>query len=137
MRKLVLWGHPVEEHLDLFGLKTDDLNIQYVPVSDYHLPFADFEFDFALSSHYLFEGLHEQGAGFYLQILRELARVAKEVRIFPLVDRNGQPSPVLGPVLLGLQQEGYGVEVREVKDKGHAMLRLWAQQCQIQPFSKI
>ena len=99
------------------------------------MPFADFTFDFALSSHYLFADLDDQDVDFHLQAIRELARVAKEVRIFPLIDRHGQPSPFLGPVLLGLQQEGYGVEVREVKyylqPKGNAMLRVWAQQCHI------
>ena len=108
---------------------------RYLPINDHVLPFADFTFDFALSSHYLFADLDDQDVDFHLQAIRELARVAKEVRIFPLIDRQGQPSPFLGPVLLGLQQEDYGVEVREVKyhlePKGNAMLRVWAQQCQL------
>ena len=108
---------------------------RYLPVIDHMLPFGDFTFDFALSSHYLFADLDDQDVDFHLNAIRELARVAKEVRIFPLIDRHGQPSPFLGPVLLGLQQEGYGVEVREVKyylqPKGNAMLRVWAQQCQL------
>lgn len=108
---------------------------RYVPVSDFTLPFTHFEFDFALSSHYLFADLDDQDVDFHLKVIRELARVAKEVRIFPLIDRHGQLSPFLGPVLLGLQQEGYGAEVREVsyhlQTKGNAMLRVWAQQCQL------
>ncbi len=108
---------------------------RYMPVTSHHLPFADYTFDFALSSHYLFAGLDDQDVDFHLQAIRELARVAKEVRIFPLIDRYGQPSPFLGPVLLGLQQDQYGVEVREEKyhlqTKGNAMLRVWAQQCQV------
>lgn len=108
---------------------------RYLPVIDHRLSFDDFTFDFALSSHYLFADLDDQDIDFHLHAIRELARVAKEVRIFPLIDRYGQPSPFLGPVLLGLQQEGYGVEVREVKyylqPKGNAMLRVWAQQCQL------
>lgn len=108
---------------------------RYIPVTDYTLPFTHFEFDFALSSHYLFADLDDQDVEFHLKVIRELARVAKEVRIFPLIDRHGQLSPFLGPVLLGLQQDGYGVEVREVsyhlQAKGNAMLRVWAQQCQL------
>lgn len=108
---------------------------RYVPATDYTLPFAHFEFDFALSSHYLFADLDDQDVEFHLNVIRELARVAKEVRIFPLIDRHDQLSPFLGPVLLGLQQDGYGVEVREVsyhlQPKGNAMLRVWAQQCQL------
>ena len=108
---------------------------RYIGVADYHLPFADFSFDFALSSHYLFADLDEQTVEFHLAVIRELARVAKEVRIFPLIDREGNTSEFLGPVLLGLQQENYGVEVREVvfhlHKTGNAMLRVWAQQCTV------
>ncbi len=108
---------------------------RYLPLRDYTLPFADFSFDFALCSHYLFADLDGQDIDFHLKVIRELARVAKEVRIFPLIDRLGQPSPFLGPVLLGLQQENYGVEVREVsyhlEPTGNAMLRVWAQQCPV------
>ncbi|MDF1929347.1 hypothetical protein PGH45_03725 [Legionella pneumophila] len=106
---------------------------RYLGLTDYHLPFADFTFDFALSSHYFFADLDYQTVDFHLIAIRELARVAKEVRIFPLIDREGNTSQFLGPVLLGLQQENYGVEVREaafhLHKSGNAMLRVWAQQC--------
>lgn len=102
---------------------------------DHRLPLADFSFDYALSSHYLFADLDDQDVAFHLQVIKELARVAKEVRIFPLIDRNGHPSPFLGPVLLGLQQDNYGAEVREVnyhlQNTNNAMLRVWAQQCDV------
>ena len=108
---------------------------RYLPVAHHRLDFPDFTFDVALSSHYLFADLDDQDIDFHLQAIRELARVAKEVRIFPIIDRYGQPSPFLGPVLLGLQQDDYGVEVREVtyslQPKGNAMLRVWAQQCHL------
>lgn len=108
---------------------------RYFGAADYHLPYPDFSFDFALSAHYLFADLDEQSVAFHLNVIRELARVAKEVRIFPLIDRNGQTSETLGPVLLQLQQEGYGVEVREVDFHLHqsenAMLRVWAQKCDV------
>ncbi|KTC87592.1 MULTISPECIES: hypothetical protein [Legionella] len=108
---------------------------RYLGLSEYALPFADFSFDFALSSHYLFADLDDQDVDFHLQVIQELARVAKEVRIFPLIDRYNQPSPFLGPVLLGLQQDNFGTEVREVayhlQPSGNAMLRVWAQQCPV------
>jgi hypothetical protein len=106
---------------------------RYLGMVDYHLPFADFSFDYALSAHYLFADLEGQTVEFHLKIIRELARVATEVRIFPLIDREEKTSELLGPVLLGLQQDNYGVEVREVAfhlhQSGNAMLRVWAQQC--------
>lgn len=106
---------------------------RYLGIGDYELPFADYAFDFALSSHYLFADLDDQDVEFHLQVIKELTRVASEVRIFPLIDRYGQPSPFLGPVLLGLQQHNLGVEVRKVayhlQPGGNAMLRVWAQEC--------
>jgi hypothetical protein len=111
------------------------LEKRYQPIGDNTLPFSDFEFDFALSSHYLFAELDGQDVDFHLKVIRELARAAKEVRIFPLINRYGRPSPFLGPVLLGLQQDDYGTEVRNVsyslQPKGNAMLRVWAQQCRV------
>lgn len=108
---------------------------RYGSFTHHTLPFSDFSFDLALSSHFLFADLDDQDVDFHMKTIIELARVAKEVRIFPLIDRYGQLSPFLGPVLLGLQQEHYGVEVREVnyylQPEGNAMLRVWAQQCQV------
>lgn len=106
---------------------------RYIGISELELPFSDFHFDFALCSHYLFADLDDQDVDFHLKVIKELARVAKEVRIFPLIDRHNKPSPFLGPVLLGLQEEKLGVEVRKVdyhlQPSGNAMLRVWAQQC--------
>lgn len=108
---------------------------RYIGAADYHLPYTDFSFDLALSSHYLFADLDEQSIDFHLNVIRELARVAKEVRIFPLIDRDGKTSEALGPVLLQLQQEDYGLEVKEVDYHLHqaenAMLRVWAQKCDV------
>jgi SAM-dependent methyltransferase len=108
---------------------------RYIGISDYTLPFPDFSFDFALSSHYLFADLDDQDVDFHIHVIKELARVGKEVRIFPLIDRYNQPSPFLGPVLLALQEDNFGVEVREVayhlQPSGNAMLRVWAQQCPV------
>lgn len=108
---------------------------RYLPLNTTELPFANFHFDYALSSHFLFAALDNKDIEYYLQCIRELARVAKEVRIFPLVDRFNQLSPFIGPVLLGLQQDNYGAEVREVpyhlQPRGNAMLRVWAQQCAV------
>ena len=108
---------------------------RYCLMNDLNLSFPDFSFDLALSSHYLFADLDNQDGDFHLNAILELARVAKEVRIFPLIDRYGVLSPLLGPVLLGLQKNNYGVEVKEVKyhlqPKGNAMLRVWAQHCEL------
>lgn len=115
------------------------LEKRYIVERNHSLPFEDFTFDFALSSHYLFTDIdsqrHMEHVEQHMYIIRELARVANEVRIFPVIDKRGQASPLLGPVLLGLQQANYGVEVREVPyslyPKGNVMLRVWAQVCEV------
>jgi hypothetical protein len=107
----------------------------YLGLVEHYLPFEDFSFDLALCSHYLFADLDNQTVELHLSIICELARVAREVRVFPLVDTEGKTSELLGPVLLGLQQHNYGVEVREIPfqlyKSGNAMLRVWAQQCHV------
>lgn len=106
---------------------------RYLSIDEQRIPFDDFSFDLALSASYLFNDVVDHHIDFHLQTIQELARVAKEVRIFPLVDQSGRPSAMLGPVLLGLQQRNYGVEIRDVNYRllrgHHAMLRVWAREC--------
>jgi SAM-dependent methyltransferase len=105
---------------------------RYRPIPEGKLSFGDFSFDLALCANYLFADPDDQDIELHLQVISELVRVAKEVRIFPL-DHLGHISTMLGPVLLGLQQRNFGVEVRQVKypssTPGGAMLRVWAQEC--------
>jgi hypothetical protein len=103
------------------------------------LPFADMTFQYALSSHYFFTNIppseRQDAIVQHIREIKELARIAHEVRIFPIINRTGEASTLLGPVLLALQQADYGVEVREVPfslyPKGNAMLRVWANTCVI------
>lgn len=109
--------------------------LRYLPANHDSINFKDFTFDYALSSHYFFAGDDNEHLQHYIKIIKELARVAKEVRIFPLIDKFGQPSPLLGPILLELQNNNYGVEVREVdyhlQPQGNAMLRVFAKECKL------
>lgn len=105
---------------------------RYRSVEGLELPFDDHEFKLALCSDFMFhsESLQQLSSG---QRLQELCRVAEEVRIFPLLDENGNISESLGPVMLAMQDNNFGIEVREVpytKIKGgNAMLRIWATEC--------
>ncbi len=75
------------------------------------LSFNDAQFDLALSSHFLFlysEHLDEQ---FHIEAIDEMLRVAREVRIFPLVTLNGEVSAHLVSVLAYLKSRGYSCEV--------------------------
>lgn len=106
---------------------------RYLAVDFPCLPFDDFRFKLALSSHQLFVNSLQQDLSYHLQSILEMARVAHEVRLFPLTDSQGNPSELLGPVMLSLQQNNLGVEVRQVpfrcQTNANAMLRVWAQEC--------
>jgi len=63
------------------------------------LPFADGEFDLALCSHLLFLYSEQLSPAFHQAAVAELLRVAREVRIFPLVTLTGSRSPHLSQVI--------------------------------------
>ncbi len=108
---------------------------RYLPITVDELPFPDFNFDFALIANNFFADLDYQTVEYHISRIKELARVAKDVRIFPLVDANGEPSSLLGPIIMGLYQDNFRVEVKDVayylQHRGNAMLRVWAGECQI------
>lgn len=84
---------------------------RYIPGGLPELPFNDLEFDLALSSHFLF--LYDLGVDFHIRSVLEMARVAREVRIFPIVDLNGERSRSLEPLLLELERRGFKWKIQE------------------------
>jgi SAM-dependent methyltransferase len=87
---------------------------RYVTAALPDLPFADGAFDLALCSHLLFLYTAQLSLDFHLRAIRELLRVARQVRIFPLLDMQGNPSVHLEPVLAALRRQGLGPEIRTV-----------------------
>lgn len=98
-----------------------------------HLPYATHQFDIALCTNFIFH--HSLSSDEVQMVVRELCRVASEVRIFPLLSWSGKTSDALGPLMLLLQKNNYGVEVRQVPYQtlkgGNAMLRIWEQECRL------
>ncbi len=84
---------------------------RYVPASLPELPFADNEFNLALSSHFLFLYGDELDGAFHMAAVRELMRVAREVRIFPLINLDGRPSSHLPVVIRDLERDGFEPEL--------------------------
>jgi len=84
---------------------------RYVAASLPVLPFARDEFDLALCSHFLFLYSAELSTAFHVDSLRELLRVAREVRVFPLLDLDGAPSAHLEPALAALADEAWAERV--------------------------
>lgn len=108
---------------------------RYVAATPNRLPFPDFSYDIALLSHHLFAESDMNSIQDDINVIKETSRVAKEIRIFPLVDNQAKLSPTVGPVMLALQQEELGVEIREVpytlQGKANAMMRVWALACPV------
>jgi hypothetical protein len=92
------------------------------------LPFADGAFDLALSSHFLFLYTKQLTQDFHIAAVRELRRVAHEVRIFPLLALGGAPSWHAPLVETALRREGFNVSIEtvpyEFQRSGDQMMRI-------------
>ena len=87
---------------------------RYVAGSLPTLPFADRDFDLALSSHLLFTYDDRLDAAFHLAASRELLRVSEEVRIFPLLGVTGRRSDFVPEVVRAIQDDGFEVVIGQV-----------------------
>jgi hypothetical protein len=87
---------------------------RYVEGSLPTLPFADDSFDLALCSHLLFLYSEQLDTSFHVAAVKELLRLAREVRIFPLLALNCELSPHLSVVIEWCKVQGYRAEMRRV-----------------------
>ena len=78
------------------------------------LRFSDGKFELALCSHFLFLYSEKFSEAFHVAAIRELCRVANEVRIFPLLELGAKPSRHLQAVTDLLARDGYKVTFRTV-----------------------
>ena len=101
---------------------------RYVEASLPTLPFADSSFDLALSSHLLFLYSDQLGESFHRDAIRELCRIAGEVRIFPLLALGGRPSPYVEVALRELRDAGHDASIEtvpyEFQRGGNQMMRI-------------
>lgn len=88
---------------------------RYVSASLPRLPFADSEFDLALCSHFLFLYSDHVDEAAHLASMRELCRVASEVRVFPVVSLDGKTSKHLDSVMSALAADGFAVSLQPVR----------------------
>ncbi|MFC7064154.1 SAM-dependent methyltransferase [Halobacillus seohaensis] len=101
----------------------------YIPVTLPSLPFKDEEFDILLSAHFLFMYADRLNYSFHIETLKELLRVTKEeIRIFPLVDLNGNKYNHLAKFKDYLTENGCTIEkvsVRyEFQSDANSMLKI-------------
>jgi hypothetical protein len=101
---------------------------RYLTASLPDLPFADDSFDLALCSHFLFLYSPQFDGHFHLSAIREMLRVAPEVRIFPLVELGNARSRHLDAVVADLKALGHTLEIRSVayefQKGGNQMLQI-------------
>jgi len=87
---------------------------RYVDAELPSLPFADGAFDLALCSHFLFLYSAHVDEAFHRAALREMCRVAAEVRVFPLVTLDGARSPFVDACVSDLIASGSVVAIERV-----------------------
>jgi hypothetical protein len=87
---------------------------RYVGAALPWLPFAPTTFDLAVCSHFLFLYADHLTADFHVASMIEMARVAREVRVFPLVALDGMRSTQLSAVTSALKLAGLMVSVEQV-----------------------
>ena len=102
---------------------------RYITAALPDLPFRDRQFDLALVSHLLFLYSDQLDYAFHCASLAELCRIAREVRIFPLLALGNRPSPHLLPLIEEFTTRGFQIEQTRVdyefQKGGCQMLRVW------------
>jgi hypothetical protein len=92
------------------------------------LAFPDREFDLALCSHLLFLYSTQLGEEFHKASMFELCRVAREVRVFPLLRLGGGQSPFVETIRRVLSEAGHHVSIERVPYEfqrgGNQMMRV-------------
>ncbi len=92
------------------------------------LPFPESSFDLALCSHLLFLYSTQLGEWFHRAAIVELCRISAEVRIFPLLELGGQPSPFVDGNIKTLREAGFTVSIEtvpyEFRRGGNQMMRI-------------
>ena len=101
---------------------------RYVEAELPALPFEDDTFDLAVCSHFLFLYSDLLSEDFHVESIRELCRVSREVRLFPLLELGSVPSRHAQAVAARLQDEGYHVSIERVSYEfqrgGNQMMRI-------------
>ena len=101
---------------------------RYIPGELPSLPFASGSFGLAVCSHLLFLYSDLLSEAFHIESVRELCRVANEVRVFPLLTLHCEPSPHVAPVRSALEAEGWTSEIvcvdYELQRGGNQMLKV-------------
>lgn len=101
---------------------------RYVDAELPNLPFDDASFGLALCSHFLFLYTTQLGEDFHWLAVREMCRIADEVRIFPLLALGATRSPLVDKVVEQCGNLGFNVSIETVEYEfqrgGNQMMRV-------------
>jgi hypothetical protein len=93
--------------------------------------FHDGQFDLAVCSHFLFLYSSQLSFDFHLRSVLEMCRVAREVRIFPLLNIDASESPHIKPLIAELPKDRFKVSIPkvdyEIQRGGNRMLKITYQ----------
>ena len=116
------------QHLFLEDFPCGKADGRYIDASLPDLPFSDGTFDLALCSHFLFLYSQQFDLEFHVLAMQEMLRVAREVRVFPLLQLGGAPSPHVQGVVAACRAAGMCAELVSVNYEfmrnGNQMLRV-------------
>ena len=125
LEQVVPFGRSLDEYRKMFDLAQNDVSKRIVGVGDGSASLNaemsqlsgihDKMFDLALCSYFFFLYSDQFDEEFHAKALVELVRVAKEVRIFPLLTLKGIRSKYVEPLMLDLQEQGCDAEIQEVQ----------------------
>lgn len=93
-----------------------------------NLALGDDQFQLSLCSHLLFLYSDQLSLEFHIASIYELLRISLEVRIFPLLKLNCEPSPYIESVIKEFSGKGFKVEIQpvayEFQKGGNQMLKI-------------
>jgi hypothetical protein len=102
---------------------------RYLAESLPSLRFGDNEFDIALCSHFLFLYSGQLLLHFHKEAVAEMCRVAREVRIFPLIDLDLNRSDYVPVICAEMCEAGFECEIQKVlyefQRGGNEMMIIW------------
>jgi hypothetical protein len=101
---------------------------RYIQAELPDLTFEKKRFDLSLSSHFLFLYSEQLSYDFHFQSIKELCRVAKEARIFPILELGAKRSRHIDKAVNELKESGYQCCIEKVEYEfqkgGNEMLRV-------------
>lgn len=127
-----LFNHNAEAFLKAFIAPSSHKQFTYSPFPN--LPFKPMSTDILLCLDTVFSDQNLSSDQIFDNI-NQIAHLAHDIRIFPLCTESGQISTSLAEIMLKLQENRFGIELKQSKfsfqTHANAYLKLWPLTCEI------